>query len=112
MSRRYRQESLSVIGIRKKNSSQTPGLEGREKFVKCISDNRQRDRRPRKAGVFLARAEVLSGRERGDTEGMAPGQAWGWGSLQAAPGVGTGSSSTRVGCRIWGDEPRLLLKQA
>lgn len=63
-----------------------PGLEGRQKFVKHISDNRQRDQRPRRAGVFLARAEVLSGRERGDIEGMAPGQAWGWGSLQAAPG--------------------------
>ena len=84
---------------------------GRENFVKCISDNRQRDRRPRRAGVFLAGAEVLPGRERGD-RGHGSRAGLGLGILQAAPGAGTGSSSTQVGCRIWGDEPRLLLKQA
>ena len=53
------------------------GLEGRENFVRCIPDNRQRG--PGDQVSHLARAEALHRGERGGREGVAPGWAWGWG---------------------------------
>ena len=85
MSRRCRQESLSVIGIRKKIHRKCQALKEERILSSAFQTTGRETEGPEEQAYFwLEQRSCLE--EKGETEGMAPGQAWGWGSSKQLQG--------------------------